>query len=137
MAWRGLRRFGQRSQELVCGIMVDAGVQVFVDQMTLVHRRIVGRWICQRVEPHPFLIVMPVVGRAVLCESGSNPDCLEFLTFPNMLTRLNQALLENLRISEWKHITRCHVGSTFTVETYLITVYLLHYPKLSKYHFWY
>lgn len=28
------------------GIMADAGVQVFVDRMTLVHRRIVGRWIC-------------------------------------------------------------------------------------------
>lgn len=36
---------------LVCGIMVDAGVQVFVDWMALVHRRIVGRWICQRTEP--------------------------------------------------------------------------------------
>lgn len=60
---------------LVCGIMVDAGVQVFVDQMTLVHRRIVGRWICQRVEPHPVLIVMPVIGKTVMCESGSNPDC--------------------------------------------------------------
>ncbi len=46
---------------LVCGIMADAGVQVFVDQMTLVHRRIVGRWICQRIEPHPFLTVLPDV----------------------------------------------------------------------------
>ena len=79
MAWRGLRRFGQKSQELIgwfVRIMVDARVQVFVDRMALVHRRIVGRWICQRVEPHPFLIVMPVVGRTVMCESGSNPDCL-------------------------------------------------------------
>lgn len=61
---------------LVCGIMVDVGVQVFVDRMTLVHRRIVDRWICQRIEPHPFLIVMPVVGRTAMCESGSNPDRL-------------------------------------------------------------
>lgn len=39
---------------LVCGIMVDVGVQVFVDRMTLVHRRIVGRWICQRkLSPTP------------------------------------------------------------------------------------
>lgn len=40
---------------LVCGIMADAGVQVFVDWMTLVHRRIVGRWICQRIETPSFL----------------------------------------------------------------------------------
>lgn len=81
--------------------MVDAGVQVFVDRMTLVHRRIVGRWICQRVEAHPFLIVMPVVGRMVMCGSGSNPDFLSFLTLSNTLTQLHRAL----RVFEWKHIT--------------------------------
>lgn len=42
---------------------LDAGVQVFVDRMTLVHRR---RWIDVReLNPHPFLTVMPVVGRVV------------------------------------------------------------------------
>lgn len=58
----GLRRFGQRSQELrgrFVEFMVDAGVQVFVDWMVLVHRRIVGRWICQRIEPNTLVTVMP------------------------------------------------------------------------------
>lgn len=56
--------------------------------------------------------------------------------FPNMYTPLNQALLRKIRISESKHVSRCHVGSIFTVETYLITVYLLHYPKRSTYRVW-
>lgn len=71
MAWRGLRRFGQRSQELIgwfVEFMADAGVQVFVDWMVLVHRRVVGRWICKRIEPNTFVTVMPVM-RAVMCES--------------------------------------------------------------------
>lgn len=38
--------------------MADAGGEVcrcFVDRMALVHRRIVGGWICQRVEAPPLL----------------------------------------------------------------------------------
>lgn len=72
----GMERAETIWPEVTGADMVDAGVQVFVDRMTLVHRRIVGRWICQRVEARPFSIVMPVVGRMVMCETGSNPDFL-------------------------------------------------------------
>lgn len=78
MAWRGRRPFGQRSQELkgwFVEFMVDAGVQVFVDWMVLVHRRIVGRWICQRIEPNP-----------VVADAGHGPS----------YTSLYKALLESL-----------------------------------------
>lgn len=78
--------------------MRGRGCRCFVDQMTLVHRRIVGRWTCQRHEPRPILIVMPVVGRTVMCGGGSGPDCLSFTSLASM-----QALWfpEHERVPAW------------------------------------
>lgn len=46
------------------GNMVDAR-GAGVDRMTLVHRRIVGKWVCQRAEPCPFSFGLPVMGKTV------------------------------------------------------------------------
>lgn len=69
--WDDLAR-GHRSWLAgLCGIMVDVGVQVFVDRMTLVHRRFVGRW----------MRWTPPLGDACRQEEGdvwSNPARLSF-----------------------------------------------------------
>jgi hypothetical protein len=55
------------------------GVQVFVDRMTLVvHRRIVGWWICRRTERpllNVTLTVMPQWGRWCVNRKVCNADC--------------------------------------------------------------
>lgn len=78
------------------GIMADAGVQVFVDRMTLVHRRIVGRWICHWTGPQPFSIVMP----AGMFEGASNPDRFSRAT-------KTERFYKSSKETEHKHITRC------------------------------
>lgn len=132
MAWRGLRRFGQRSQELI-GWFVESWLMrgcrcLLIGWLWCTE----GLWVdgyVRKLNPTPSRLWCLLEGGRWCVKVNKT---LIVFTFSNTLTRLSQALLQNLRISGWKHITRCHVGST-----YLLTLYLLHDPKLSKYFSWY
>lgn len=102
MAWRGLRRFGQRSQELIGWFVESWRMQgcrcLLIGWLWCTGGGIVGRWICQESWAPPLL------NRVAWCvkvdskkKKKQNPDCLfYFSTFSKMLTQLSQALLEYL-----------------------------------------
>lgn len=47
MAWRAEPSWPEVTEELIGWLVESWWMQVLADWMTLVHRRIVGRWICQ------------------------------------------------------------------------------------------